>query len=545
VKSNLEIEQSVEKLPIAEVARRLGLDGDAINPHGRYIAKLPLSILQEQRDKPDGRLILVTAITPTRTGEGKTTVAISLADAINRLGKKAAVCIREPSLGPYFGMKGGATGGGYAQVVPAEDINLHFTGDMYGVSKANNLLASMIDNHLYFGNSLQIDSRRVTWKRVIDLNDRALRDIIVGLGGTANGFPRRDGFDITPASEVMTILSLSQDTADLHERIKRIIVGYTFKGEPVTCEQLSGDAAMVILLRDTVQPNLVQTIEHTPAFIHGGAFANIAHGCNTLFATRMALKLCEYAVAEAGFGSELGAEKFFDIKCRMGGLQPSAAVVVATVRALKHHGDGSLDAGFANLAKHVENVRAFGVVPVVAVNRFADDTDAELDEVRRRCEAIGATCAVCDGFGRGSAGAVELAEAVMKVADAGSSTLRFLYSLDLPVRDKMEMIATRMYGACGVEYDRRALAGIEQVEKLGAGNLPICVAKTPASLSDNAELRGVPRDFKVRVNEVRLSAGAGLIVMLCGNIVTMPGLPRVSAAELMQVDSSGQTIRLI
>ncbi len=545
MKSNLEIEQSVEKLPIAEVARRLGLDGDAINPHGRYIAKLPLSILQEQRDKPDGRLILVTAITPTRTGEGKTTVAISLADAIGRLGKKAAVCIREPSLGPYFGMKGGATGGGYAQVVPAEDINLHFTGDMYGVSKANNLLASMIDNHLYFGNSLQIDSRRVTWKRVIDLNDRALRDIIVGLGGTANGFPRRDGFDITPASEVMTILSLSQDTADLHERIKRIIIGYTFSGEPVTCEQLSADSAMVILLRDTVQPNLVQTLERTPAFIHGGAFANIAHGCNTLFATRMALKLCDYAVAEAGFGSDLGAEKFFDIKCRMGGLQPNAAVVVATVRALRHHGDGSLEAGFPNLAKHVENVRAFNVVPVVAINRFADDTDAELDEVRRRCEALGVAAAICDGYGRGSAGTVELAEAVMKIAGSASSPLRFLYPLDLPLREKMGVIATRMYGASGVEYERRALSSIEQIEKLGGGNLPVCVAKTPASLSDNAELRGVPRNFKVRVNEARLSTGAGLVVMLCGNIVTMPGLPRVSAAELMQVDSSGQTIRLI
>ena len=545
MKTNLEIEQSFEKLPISEVARTLGLDPDGINLHGRYIAKLPLSVLQDRVDKPDGKLLLVTAMTPTRSGEGKTTVAISLADAINRLGKKAALCIREPSLGPYFGMKGGATGGGYAQVVPAEDINLHFTGDMYGVSKANNLLASMIDNHLYFGNPLQIDSRRVTWKRVIDLNDRALRDIIVGLGGTANGFPRRDGFDITPASEVMTILSLSQDTADLHERTKRIIIGYTFQGEPVTCAQIKADAAMVILLRDTVQPNLVQTIEHTPAFIHGGAFANIAHGCNTLFATRMALKLADYVVAEAGFGSELGGEKFFDIKCRVGGLQPNAAVVVATVRALKHHGDGSLDAGFANLAKHVENVRCFDVTPVVAINRFADDTNDELRRVQQHCETLSVASAVCDGFARGSAGAEELARSAISAADAGSSSLRFLYPLDLRVREKMEVIATRMYGASGVEYDRRAETGIEQIEKLGAGNLPVCVAKTPASLSDNGELRGVPRDFKVRVNDVRLSAGAGLIVMLCGNIVTMPGLPRVSAAELMQVDSSGQTISLI
>ena len=544
MKTGLEIEQSIEKLPITEVAKTLGLDPDSINLHGKYIAKLPLSVLHERADKADGNLVLVTAMTPTRSGEGKTTVAISLTDALTRLGQKAALCIREPSLGPYFGMKGGGTGGGYAQVTPAEDINLHFTGDMYGVSKANNLLSSMIDNHLYHGNPLQLDSRRVTWKRVIDLNDRALRDIIVGLGGTANGFPRRDGFDITPASEVMTILSLSRNTADLHERLKRIIVGYTFGGEPVTCAQIKSDAAMVILLRDAIQPNLVQTLEHSPAIIHGGAFANIAHGCNTLFATSMALKLADYAVTEAGFGSDLGAEKFFDIKCRVGGLKPSAAVVVATVRALKHHGGGSLEDGFANLAKHVENVRHFGVSPVVAINRFADDTGEELKSVQSKCETAGVSSAVCDGFDRGSAGAEELARAVMKVARDGSSSLRFLYPLDLPIAEKMEAIATRMYGAAGVKYDRRALASIEQIERLGFGNLPICVAKTQASLSDTAELRGVPKDFTVAVNEVRLCAGAGLIVMRCGDIVTMPGLPRLSAAELMQVDSSGQTITL-
>jgi formate--tetrahydrofolate ligase len=544
VKTGLEIEQSIEKLPITEVAKTFGLDPDSINLHGKYIAKLPLSVLQERADKADGNLVLVTAMTPTRSGEGKTTVAISLTDALTRLGQKAALCIREPSLGPYFGMKGGGTGGGYAQVTPAEDINLHFTGDMYSVSKANNLLSSMIDNHLYHGNPLQLDSRRVTWKRVIDLNDRALRDIIVGLGGTANGFPRRDGFDITPASEVMTILSLSRNAADLHERLKCIIVGYTFGGEPVTCAQIKSDAAMVILLRDAIQPNLVQTLEHSPAFIHGGAFANIAHGCNTLFATSMALKLADYAVTEAGFGSDLGAEKFFDIKCRVGGLKPSAAVVVATVRALKHHGGGSLEDGFANLAKHVENVRDFGISPVVAINRFADDTDEELKGVQNKCETAGVPSAICDGFVRGGAGAEELARAVMKVARDGSSSLRFLYPLDLPIAEKMEAIATRMYGAAGVKYDRKALASIEQIESLGFGKLPICVAKTPASLSDTAELRGVPKDFTVAVNEVRLCAGAGLIVMRCGDIVTMPGLPRLSAAELMQVDSSGQTITL-
>ena len=544
MKTNLEIEQSVEKLPIAAVVERLGLEPDNVNLHGKYIAKLPLSILRERANRPDGKLVLVTAITPTRSGEGKTTVAIGLSDALTRLGEKAILCIREPSLGPYFGMKGGATGGGYAQVTPAEDINLHFTGDMYGVSKANNLLASMIDNHLYFGNPLQIDSRRVTWKRVIDLNDRALRDIIIGLGGTSNGFPRRDGFDITPASEVMTILSLALDTSDLHERLKRVIIGYTYQGEAVTCAQLKADAAMVILLRDTIQPNIVQTLEHAPAVIHGGAFANIAHGCNTLFATKTALKLADYTVTEAGFGSDLGAEKFFDIKCRVGDLKPSLAVIVATVRALKHHGDGSLEDGFANMAKHIENVRYFGVSPVVAINRFADDAEDELRAVERRCQAAGVPAAVCDPFNQGGAGAEELAQVVRKVAGEDSSSLRFLYPLELSVKEKMETIATKMYGASGVEYDRKALATIEQIEKLGFGNLPVCVAKTPASLSDQTDLKGVPKDFTVTVNEVRLAAGAGLIVMLCGSIMTMPGLPRVSAAELMQVDSEGLTTTL-
>ncbi len=543
MKTHLEIEQSVDKLPIADVVKRLGLDADSINLHGKYIAKLPLSILQKRAKHQDGKLVLVTAITPTRSGEGKTTVAIGLSDALSRLGKKAILCIREPSLGPYFGMKGGATGGGYAQVTPAEDINLHFTGDMYGVSKANNLLASMIDNHLYFGNPLQIDSRRVTWKRVIDLNDRALRDIIIGLGGTSNGFPRRDGFDITPASEVMTILSLALTPNDLHERLKRIIIGYTFNGEPVTCAQLKADAAMVILLRDTIQPNIVQTLEHTPAIIHGGAFANIAHGCNTLFATKIALKLGDYVVAEAGFGSDLGAEKFFDIKCREGNLKPSAAVIVATLRALKHHGDGSLEHGFANLAKHIQNVRCFGVPAVVALNRFVDDSDEELHTVARCCEAAGVPAAVCDAFNHGGAAAGELAKAVMKAAEQPSS-LEFLYPLEASVKDKMESIATRMYGADGVEYDRKALASIEQIEKLGFGGLPVCVAKTPASLSDRPELKGVPKGFSIQVNDVRLAAGAGLIVMLCGSIMTMPGLPRVSAAELMEVDAEGQTTTL-
>jgi formate--tetrahydrofolate ligase len=544
VKTNLEIEQSVQKLPITAVIGRLGVDPNDVNLHGRHIAKLPLSILRERADRPDGKLILVTAITPTKSGEGKTTVAIGLSDALTMQGEKAVLCIREPSLGPYFGMKGGATGGGYAQVTPAEDINLHFTGDMYGVSKANNLLASMIDNHLYFGNPLQIDSRRVTWKRVIDLNDRALRDIIIGLGGTSNGFPRRDGFDITPASEVMTILSLAVDLSDLHDRLKRIIVGYTYQGEAVTCAQLKADAAMVILLRDTIQPNIVQTLGHTPAVIHGGAFANIAHGCNTIFATKTALKLGDYVVTEAGFGSDLGAEKFFDIKCRTGGLKPSAAVIVATVRALKHHGDGSVENGFANLAKHIENVRSFRVPSVVAINRFAEDTDDELRSVERLCEAAGVPAAVCDPFNQGGTGTEELARVIKRLVEGDSSPPQFLYDLDVPVKEKMEAIATKMYGASAVEYDRKASASIKQIEKLGFGNLPVCVAKTPISLSDQADLKGVPKDFTITVNEVRLAAGAGLIVMLCGSIMTMPGLPRVSAAELMQVDSEGQTTTL-
>ena len=544
MKTNLEIEQDVEKLPVTEIAKSLGLDPDGINLHGKYIAKLPLSIIKEKASAPDGNLILVTAVTPTKAGEGKTTVAIGLADALRRLGEKAVLCIREPSLGPYFGMKGGATGGGLTQVTPAEDINLHFTGDMYGVSKANNLLSSMVDNHLHHGNPLQIDPRRITWKRVIDLNDRALRDIIIGLGGISNGIPRRDGFDITPASEVMAILSLATDTRDLHERLKRIIVGYTYQGDPITCAQIKADSAMVILLRDATEPNLVQTLGHTPTIVHGGAFANVAHGCNTIFATRMGLKLADYVITEAGFGSDLGAEKFFDIKCRIAGLKPKAAVVVATVRALKHHGDGSLEKGFANLAKHVENVRHFNVSPVVAINRFTDDTDDEVNLVHTKCEALGVPSAICDGFNKGGAGAEDLARLVMKVAADGSSDFQPLYSLDAPVKEKMETIAKKIYGAAAVEYDRKALSSIKQIEKLGFGNLPICVAKTPASLSDMPDVPGVPKDFTITVNEVRLSAGAGLIVMLCGSIVTMPGLPKVPAAELMRVDDSGRTIGL-
>jgi formate--tetrahydrofolate ligase len=543
VKTSLEIEQSAKKLPIAEVVRRLGLEPDEADLHGKYIAKLPLSVLRQREEKADGKLILVTAITPTRAGEGKTTVAIGLADGLNRLGRKSMLCIREPSLGPYFGMKGGATGGGCAQVTPAEDINLHFTGDMYSVSKANNLLASMIDNHLYFGNPLQIDSRRVTWKRVIDLNDRALRDIIIGLGGTSNGFPRRDGFDITPASEVMTVLSLSLSHGDLHERLRRIIIGYTFDGKPVTCAELKADAAMIILLRDAMYPNLVQTLEHTPALIHGGAFANIAHGCNTLLATKTALKLADYTVTEAGFGSDLGAEKFFDIKCRTGGLKPHAAVIVATVKALKYHGDGSLELGLPNLMKHIENIGFFGVPPIVALNRFVDDDDAELREIIRCCEDLNVPAAVCNAFNEGGAGAEDLAQKVTEVAEE-ESALRFLYPTDASIEEKMETIAKRIYGADGVEYDRKALSSIEQIEKLGLDGFPVCVAKTPASLSDRAELRGVPHEFNIKVNDVRLAAGAGLIVMLCGSIVTMPGLPRVAAAELMQVDSEGNTVTL-
>lgn len=542
--SNLRIEQGVEKWHIGRVAEKLGLAEGDYDFHGKYIAKVHAGLLRRLRRAPRGKLVLVSAVTPTPAGEGKTTTTIGLGDAFSRLGMRASICLREPSLGPYFGVKGGGTGSGRAQVVPAEDINLHFAGDMYAVSKANNLLSAMIDNHLQYGNELGIDPRRITWKRVLDLNDRALREIFVGLGGVMHGIPRKDGFDITPASEIMAILCLAMDYPDLIERLTRIVVGFTYHGEPVTARQIKAEGAMAVLLRDAIHPNLVQTLEHTPAFVHGGAFANIAHGCNSAVATALALRLSEVVVTEAGFGTELGAEKFFDIKCRAAGLRPSAAVVVATVRALAHQGDGSISRGMANLRKHVENIRAFGVPAVVAVNRFAGDDDSAIGAVRAACRRWGVRSAVSDVHERGGGGGIDLANAVLDAVRSGRSRFRCLYPLRLPLRKKIETIARAMYGARGVEYDRTAEMDIELIEKLGYASLPVCMAKTQKSLSDNPELRGRPRGFYITVNQVKLAAGAGFAVAIIGNIMTMPGLPRVPAAERIRIDHSGRVVGL-
>ena len=544
MKNNLEIERSVEKWHISRVADLLGLTEDDYDYHGKYIAKVNSGILRRKRSAPSGKLILVTAVTPTPAGEGKTTTTIGLGDAFSRMGLRTSICLREPSLGPYFGIKGGGTGSGHAQVVPAEDINLHFAGDMYSVSKANNLLAAMIDNHLQHGNSLAIDPRRITWKRVIDLNDRALREIFVGLGGVKHGIPRKDGFDITPASEVMAILCLARDYPDLIDRLERIIVGYTYRGEPVTARQIKAEGAMAVLLRDAVHPNLVQTLEHTPAFVHGGAFANIAHGCNSAIATRLACKLSEVVVTEAGFGSDLGAEKFFDIKCRISKLKPSAAVIVATVRAIKYQGEGSLKRGMDNLKKHIENVRQFGVPAVVAVNRFEGDTEKELKEIIRACEDYKVRAVISDVHGKGGEGGIGLAEAVLQATGRNKTRFRLLYPSNMPIKKKIEAVARRMYGAKGVEYERSAELDIRLIEKLGYGNLPVCMAKTQKSLSDNPKLRGRPRNFKITVHQVRLAAGAGFIVVIAGSILTMPGLPRVPAAERIHIDHLGRVTGL-
>ena len=544
MRSNLEIENSVEKWHISRVAEKLGLTGDDYDFHGKYIAKVRADLLHRKRKVPSGKLILVTAVTPTPAGEGKTTTTIGLGDAFQRLGMRSSICLREPSLGPYFGIKGGGTGSGHAQVVPAEDINLHFAGDMYSVSKANNLLAALIDNHLQHGNSLFIDPRRITWKRVIDLNDRALREIFVGLGGVNHGIARKDGFDITPASEVMAILCLAGDYPDLIERLRRIIIGSTYRGEPVTAQQIKAEGAMAVLLRDAIHPNLVQTIEHTPTFVHGGAFANIAHGCNSAIATRLACKLSEVVVTEAGFGSELGAEKFFDIKCRIAKLRPCAAVIVATVRALKFQGNGSLAKGMDNLRKHIENVRQFGIPPVVAINRFDGDSTRELRKIITECRKSKTRAVVSEVHRKGSEGGIVLAEAVLDAIKKNRASFRFLYPLKQPVKKKIATIAGRMYGARSVEYERSANMDIQLIEKLGYGTLPICMAKTQKSLSDNPKLRGRPKNFAITIHQVKLAAGAGFIVVLAGTILTMPGLPKSPAAERIKIDRMGRVTGL-
>ncbi|AAM25530.1 formate--tetrahydrofolate ligase [Caldanaerobacter subterraneus subsp. tengcongensis MB4] len=550
MKSDIEIAQEAKMLHIRDVAAKLGIEEDYLEYYGKYKAKISPALWDKIKDRKDGKLILVTAITPTPAGEGKTTTTVGLGQALAKLGKKAMIALREPSLGPSFGIKGGAAGGGYSQVVPMEDINLHFTGDIHAITAAHNLLAAMIDNHIHHGNELNIDIRTITWKRAMDMNDRALREIIVGLGGKANGYPRQDGFIITVASEIMAILCLSHDLMDLKRRLGDIIVAYDKDGSPVTARDLKADGAMAVLLKDAIKPNLVQTIENVPAFVHGGPFANIAHGCNSLIATKYGLKLADYLVTEAGFGADLGAEKFFDVKARFGGLTPNAAVVVATVRALKMHGGvkkedlqkedvEAVRRGIENLEKQVENVRKFGVPVVVALNKFVFDTEREIEEVRKACDRIGVDMAVAEVWEKGGEGGIELAEKVIKAADTPSN-FRFLYDVNLPIKDKLHIIATEIYGADGVEYTASALKDIANIEKLGLDKMPIVVAKTQYSLSDDPKLLGRPRGFKITVRELRISRGAGFIVALTGDIMTMPGLPKHPAAENIDIDENGR-----
>ena len=548
--SDIEIAQACEMKPITEIAASAGIDEAYLELYGRYKAKVDYRLLKES-SRPDGKLILVTAINPTPAGEGKTTVTVGLADALRRIGKNAMVALREPSMGPVFGIKGGAAGGGYAQVVPMEDINLHFTGDFHAIGAANNLLAAMLDNHIQQGNALGIDPRRITWKRAVDMNDRQLRNIVDGLGGKANGCPREDGFDITGASEVMAVLCLSSSILDMKERLARMVVGYTYDGRPVTARDLKAEGAMAALLKDALKPNLVQTLEGTPTFIHGGPFANIAHGCNSIMATRMALKLSDYTVTEAGFGADLGAEKFLDIKCRMAGLTPSAVVVVATVRALKNHGGvpkdqlntenlEALEKGLPNLLQHVENItKVFGLPCVVALNAFATDTEAELKLVEERCRALGVRVALCQVWAKGGEGGVELAEEVVRLCQQPGN-FQFSYDEKAPIEEKLNTIARRIYHADGVDLTPAARKQMQELTSLGFGELPICMAKTQYSFSDDAARLGAPRDFRITVRNLKVSAGAGFLVALTGNIMTMPGLPKVPAAEKIDVDENGR-----
>lgn len=548
--SDIEIAQKANMLKITDVAAKLGISEDDVELYGRYKAKLSMDLIRRVQDKPSGKLILVTAITPTPAGEGKSTTTVGLAQALNKLGKKVIVTLREPSLGPCMGMKGGAAGGGYSQVVPMEDINLHFTGDFHAITSAHMLLAAMLDNHIQQGNALNIDPRRICWKRVVDMNDRELRNIVVGLGGKAHGVPREDGFDITVASEVMAILCLANDLHDLKERLSKIIVAYDYSGKPVTAGQIKAHGAMAALLKDAIKPNMVQTLEHVPAIIHGGPFANIAHGCNSIMATKTGMKLADYTITEAGFGADLGAEKFFDIKCRYAGLKPDAAVIVATVRALKMHGGvakndlktpnvEAVKKGLVNLEKHIENVKKFGVPVVVAINIFAQDTEEELEAVREHCAKHGVNVALSDVFARGGEGGIDLAKEVITLAESNTADFHPLYDLDMPLKAKIETIAKEIYGADGVTYSKDANKALKEFEELGFGNLPVCMAKTQYSFSDDASLVGRPSGFKINIASCRLSAGAGFIVVLSGNILTMPGLPRIPAAENIDVSDDG------
>lgn len=549
--SDIEIAQACQMKPITEIASDAGVDEKYIEQYGKYKAKIDLSLLADRAGK-EGKLVLVTAMTPTPAGEGKTTTTIGLADGLKRIGRNVTVALREPSLGPVFGVKGGAAGGGYAQVVPMEDINLHFTGDFHAIGAANNLLAAMIDNHIHQGNALGIDSRRITWKRCVDMNDRQLRFVVDGLGGKANGVPREDGYDITVASEIMAVLCLSSSISDLKQRLARIIVGYTYNDEPVTCGQLKVAGAMTALLKDALKPNLVQTLEGTPAFVHGGPFANIAHGCNSVTATRLSLCMSDYTVTEAGFGADLGAEKFLDIKCRMAGLTPSAVVVVATIRALKMHGGvpkselgtENLDAlakGLPNLLRHVSNIKNVYKLPcVVAVNRFPTDTDAEIEEVIRECRALGVNTVLSTVWADGGKGGEALAREVIRLCEEDKGDFTFSYELDIPIEKKIEAVVKKIYGGDGVEFSSAAKKQLKRLEQLGFGNLPVCIAKTQYSFSDDPTLLGAPTGFTVTVKNVKVSAGAGFIVVLTGDIMTMPGLPKSPAAERIDVDENGR-----
>lgn len=555
MKTDVQIAQEAKMKDITEIAANLNIDDEDLIQYGHYKAKVDLRVFDKLKDKKDGKLILVTAINPTPAGEGKTTVNIGLSMALNKLGKKAISALREPSLGPSFGVKGGAAGGGYAQVVPMADINLHFTGDFHAITSANNLISAMLDNHIHQGNEQGIDVRRVVWKRCVDLNDRALRNVIVGLGGKPNGYPREDGFDITVASEIMAILCLSTSLENFKERVSRVIIAYRRDGSPVYVKDINAQGAVTLLMKDAIMPNLVQTLENTPALIHGGPFANIAHGCNSIMATKLGMKLADYTVTEAGFGADLGAEKFLDIKCRFGELKPSAAVIVATIRALKHHGGANkedydkedlqaLEKGFANLEKHIENIKKFGLPPVVAINRFPSDTENEIKFMEEKLAAMGVECTLTEVFTKGGDGALELAKKVVKVCDEDKADFKPLYDVNLSIKEKLEIIAKEVYGADGVEFTVPATKNIKNLEKLGLDKMPICVAKTQYSLSDNPDLLARPEGFHIVVREVKVSNGAGFLIALTGSIMTMPGLPKVPAADKIDILPSGEIVGL-
>jgi formate--tetrahydrofolate ligase len=554
MKSDIEIAQEATMKAITEIAGIIGLSEDDIELYGKYKAKVSLKVWERIKNRPSGKLVLVTAITPTPAGEGKTTNTVGLGMALNKLGKKAIIGLREPSLGPSFGIKGGAAGGGYSQVVPMEDINLHFTGDIHAVTTAHNLLAAILDNHIHQGNALNIDPRQIVLRRAMDLNERALRNIVIGLGGKINGVPRESGFDISVASELMAVLCLASDLMDLKERFRRIVVAYTYEGEAVTAGDLKAEGSMALLMKDAIKPNLVQTLENTPAFIHGGPFANIAHGCNSLMATQMGLKLGDYMVTEAGFGADLGAEKFFDLKCRYGDLKPDAVVVVASIRALKNHGGvakeklaeinmEALEKGIGNLEKQLENIRLFGVPAVVALNEFPTDSQEEIELVVKKCAALGVEVAVSQVWARGSEGGLELAKKVIAAAEKPSE-FNLLYATEQPLKKKIEIIADKIYGADGVDYSKDADNMIAKLEKLGYGNLPVCIAKTQYSLSDDANLKGRPQGFRVNIREIKLSAGAGFIVAIAGAVMTMPGLGKTPAAEKIDIKANGEIVGL-